>query len=202
MPKVTAYKGSVYVVGQRRSAKEDDAPIAKFSEDVYAESKGMLLEQIKIVGLRLVNELQAWLTDNMPADYNLEQDYWYMGCSYPDLLHENYEHDTGFGGSIAKPMEILTSIVHNNYYTLGWAMRELDSTTVKSPYTNQNSFMEDLLSGDTKRVLSAGINGKNFDDLYAQIHGSSVKDVYDKNVTKARSKFYEKIAKCFAVRSS
>lgn len=85
VPIVQAFKGTIKVTGKRWKYQSPET-MYENSKTSYGETIGELLDNMVESSVRLTNELFEWSVLNLPTDYDLEKDSWYVEMTYPNIL--------------------------------------------------------------------------------------------------------------------
>lgn len=106
MPIITAFQGTITVEGRSQGAEK---PFYTWTLSAYGATIGELIDNLVETSVSLANDVFAWVTKNKPADYNMEDDYWYIQMTHPDILEtaknnpktHSGKNDIGSGSSLS-----------------------------------------------------------------------------------------------------
>jgi hypothetical protein len=107
LPIITAFQGTITVEGTFKGIV-DSQPFYTWTLTAYGQTIGELLDNLVITSVSLANDVFAWVANNKPADYNMEDDYWYIQVVHPEILETSKDNpathskrnDTGSGSSL------------------------------------------------------------------------------------------------------
>lgn len=107
MPIIKAFQGTLTVEGRPKWV-EDAVPFYRWTLTAYGETIGELLDNLVETSVSLANDVFAWVTTNKPSEYELEEDYWYISLTHPEILETSKDNpathsknfDTGSGSSL------------------------------------------------------------------------------------------------------
>lgn len=175
MPKVIAYRGYLSLVGS--NLHTDDGSLLVLEEKVYAETIGLLYDQLKLACVRMIDVVEAWIT-TMPNDYSMQDDRWFLSYSYPspsdEYDAEEYDEDDEYGQTIDEPFELLHLIARNLEQNMLFTMAQLDnaySSTLSLEYEKA------MNSQNIKQMMNAGMSGLDFDTLFASYEANGTIDM-------------------------
>lgn len=106
MPIITAFQGTITVEGRSQGSEK---PFYTWTLSAYGATIGELLDNLVTISVTVANDVFAWVTKNKPADYDMEDDYWYVQMTHPDILEtakndpktHSSENDIGSGSSLS-----------------------------------------------------------------------------------------------------
>ncbi len=106
-----SYSATIEVVGTRRSDEKD--VIFEQEITVFGDSVGEVLDDMVEKAYELYYELSLLLITDFPKDYVLDNDYWYISCSWPTTNNPySTERGRGAGSHLVSPAAIISSAVH------------------------------------------------------------------------------------------
>lgn len=176
MPITIAYSGTTHVRATRSNASGNE----RFYENkktAYGATLGELLDNLVEQSLKLAAETSAWVKENMPSNYDFNDDFWMHGISHPDILESYMEvakkdkgknMDTGSGGSIKNVKDIVRSNVLHRDISISSALNSLhfaQSGETELPYKAKVPFSSIYELSSFSAMASCGFMGEELDSI-------------------------------------
>ena len=168
------YKATVELTGTARSHNGSERE--EFYQDkhtVEAETIGAVFDALAEKAYDMYFQLSMWLLENRPEEYSMENDYWYVNCSWPSTRNPfEKENWAGGGSAVSNPGSFVLSVAHYRHLEVeGFLNQEIKYISdgrykkyvegVKPMY----QFFDSLHSDDVSKYLNFGYNGRQLDQV-------------------------------------
>lgn len=168
------YKATVELSGSEsgRNGSEDNE-FYKDEHTVEAETIGAVFDALAEKAYDMYFQLSMWLLENRPEDYSMENDYWYVNCSWPSTRNPfEKEHWAGAGSSLSSPGAFVQTVAHYRHMEVeGFINREI--RYIRNGHYKKyvegvkplHKFFDVLHTDDVSKFLNYGYNGRQLDQV-------------------------------------
>lgn len=144
------FTATVKVTGAHHSDYQD----AFFTEEitVTSETLGGVFDEMVEASYSIYFQVITYIADKFPADYNMEDDYWYVTVSHPSVLNPyNSEAVNSAGSSLSNTGSVVESVTHYRHLEIGHF------------FTGEITYLKD---GEFKKYVEGIKPERNFYDIF------------------------------------
>lgn len=168
------YKATVELSGSERGRNgSGDNEFYKDGHTVEAETIGAVFDALAEKAYDMYFQLFMWLLENRPEDYSMENDYWYVLCSWPSTRNPfEKENWAGAGSSLGSPEAFVQTVAHYRHMEVeGFINREV--RYIRDGYYKKYvegvkpmyEFFDVFHTDDVSKFLNYGYNGRQLDQV-------------------------------------
>lgn len=168
------YKATVELTGTARGrAGSEEEEFYQDKHTVEAETIGAVFDALAEKAYDMYFQLSMWLLENRPEDYSMENDYWYVNCSWPPTRNPfEKENWAGAGSSLSSPGAFVQTVAHYRHMEVeGFINREV--RYIRDGYYKKyvegvkplHEFFDVFHTDDVSKFLNYGYNGRQLDQV-------------------------------------
>jgi hypothetical protein len=169
---IMTYTATIELNGSSPSAREE-GEFYKDEHTVEAETIGGIFDAMAEKAYDMYFQLSMWLLENRPADYTMQDDYWFVNCSWPSVKNPfSTESWMGAGSSVSDPGSLVQTVAHYRHMEVeGFINREV--LYVRDGYYKKyvegvkpiHEFFDVFHTDDVSKYLNYGYNGRQLDQV-------------------------------------
>lgn len=152
-------------------------------ETVISDTIGGVFDALVEKAYDLYFALNLWLIKNRPADYDMQDDHWYVNCSFPSVMNPySSESFHGAGSSISDPGSMVQTVAHYRHMEIQHFM-ESELKYMKNGYYKKyvdgvkplHSFFDVFHTDNVAEFRNYGYNGQQLNQVLLDMGEDHVK---------------------------
>lgn len=166
------YTATIELKGSNPSARED-GEFYKDEHTVEAETIGGVFDAMAEKAYDMYFQLSMWLLENRPADYSMDDDYWFVNCSWPSVKNPfSTESWMGGGSAVSDPSSLVHTVAHYRHMEVeGFLKNEV--RYIRDGYYKKyvegvkpiHKFFDVFRTNDVSKYLNYGYSGRQLDQV-------------------------------------
>jgi hypothetical protein len=169
---IMTYKATIELTGTASHGKNQEE-FYKDEHTVEAETIGAVFDALAEKAYDMYFQLSMWLLENRSEDYSMQNDYWFVNCSWPSVRNPfNTDNSMGAGSALSDPSSFVQTVAHYRHMEVeGFINREV--RYVRDGYYKRyvegvkpiHEFFDVFHTDDVSKYLNYGYNGRQLDQV-------------------------------------